>query len=80
MNNKFSLIQQLNNQEEEVLPSGINYQEYVLEVKNQEQNIFIPLNESEEFENILKQTDTLDKESLRSILRKYRGIRIRNKE
>lgn len=81
MINKFSLIQQLNNGESESgdkfsLPPGVKYQEYILTVEGQEQNILIPFRESEKFEQALANfpDDTLNKSELRDILRKYRGI------
>lgn len=82
MNKNLFLIQQLNKQreskKEDLLPSGINYQEYILEVEKQELLVLIPFNESNNFENTLNQINILDKDYLREILRKHRGIQIRN--
>lgn len=87
MTDKFSLIQQLNDYEENsknktVLPLGVKYQEYILTVEGQEQNILIPLRESNKFEQALTNfpSDRLDREELRIILRKFRGIHIQDKE
>lgn len=80
MNQKFSLIEKLNNpnldrKEETPFPPGIEYQEYILEVKGREQAVFIPSKECSLFEKSLINRTSLDEDDLRDILRKHRGIR-----
>ena len=80
MNTKFSLIEKLNQRQvekpkEDPFPPGIEYQEYIVEVKGVEQAVFIPLKECDKFEKSLIKTPSLDDDDLRVILRKHRGIR-----
>ena len=80
MNSKFSLIEKLNSKQVEKpkrnpFPPGIEYQEYILEIKGVEQTVFIPLKECDEFEKSLTHKSSLDDDDLRDLLRQHRGIR-----
>lgn len=80
MGKKFSLLQRLNEsnppKEASLLPSGVEYQEYLLEVESKDQTIFIPLKECDAFEAaISRQPKYLTRDDLRDILRNHRGIK-----
>ena len=78
MKNKFSLLSTLNNSnkpKESMLPKGHKYQEYIITVEGQEKTVFIPLRESETFEQLLSNTKEITITQLREILRKHRGIK-----
>ena len=79
---EFSLLQQLEDEkhgirQEDPFAPGTQYQEYTVEAEKQEYKIYIPLRECEAFEQALStQAKYLDREDLRRLLRKYRGIRL----
>lgn len=79
MNQKFSLLKTLGEEEQAdektPLPKGINYQEYIIDVQGQELSVFIPLREYVAFEQSLSDIESLDRDALRDILRKHRGIK-----
>ncbi len=73
----FSLIKQLQNppkQEKSLLPEGIKYQEYVVQPKDGDMTVFIPLREAEAFEVAVGEIDTLLRADVRTLLRNHRGI------
>lgn len=77
----FSLIQQLeaktvSEETKPELPKGIKYQEYTIECEGKDVDILIPLREVDAFEATLMEHDKyIDRENLRLILRKHRGLR-----
>lgn len=75
---KFSLIKQLKTPEEtaepSLLPEGIRYQEYEVEHKDGSMTVFIPLRETEAFEQSLMEIDNLLRTDIRDLLRTHRGI------
>lgn len=78
---KFTLLETLSSPKKEkkdLLPKGIKYQEYIVEVNNTKEKVFVPLRESGNFEKTLSEVNLDDQESLQEVLRKHRCIR--NKE
>ena len=81
MGKKFTLLQQLDEErrfpnDQPTIPSGIKYQEYTMEICEEELTVLIPLRECDAFEQTLTEIDrSLDTSDLRDILRKHRGIR-----
>jgi len=74
---KFSLIKQLQIapiQEKSLLPEGIKYQEYVVQPKDGNMTVFIPLRETEAFETAVGKIDILLRADVRTLLRDHRGI------
>ena len=74
---KYSLIKQLQNpatEEKPRLPRGIQYQEYVVEPKEGNMTVFIPLRETEAFEEGIKECAVLLRSDVRRLLRTHRGI------
>lgn len=80
MSNNFSLLQQLseehqNPKEVSPFPPGVDYQEYLIEIDKKEKSVFIPLRECTAFEQTLSTLPKYpDREDLRTVLRKHRGI------
>lgn len=74
---KFSLIQQLEQPKAPVAESsGIQYQQYELEVEGTDRVINIPLREAENFETAVGELTTdIDGPTLKKLLRQFRGIR-----
>lgn len=73
----FSLIKQLQTpvkQEKSLLPEGIKYQEYVVQPKDGDMTVFIPLREAEAFEAAIIEIDILLRSDVRTLLRNHRGI------
>ncbi|MGI0075920.1 MAG: hypothetical protein ACREAU_00760 [Nitrosopumilaceae archaeon] len=57
--------------------SGIKYQEYTVQLEENEfQGIGIPLRECSAFEETMSDMSNITRESLRDLLREYRGIMI----
>jgi len=86
MDNKFSLLEELNETKDkkaevnDTFPHGIAYQEYTLKVAGNDQKVFIPLKECDAFENTLRQmTNNPNKNELMELMRKHRGLKS-NKE
>ena len=79
MSSKFSLLKHLERSEEEkgpLLPKGIKYREYIVETNEGEVTVYIPLRECQAFESkLIDSAKYVDKEDLRSLLRKHRGIK-----
>lgn len=78
MKEPYSLLKALSRkrvEEKALLPKGIAYQEYIVEVGGQEKKVFVPLRECDAFENSLSKIEELDEDELRNILRKHRGIK-----
>ncbi len=74
---KFSLIKQLQNPtsvEKPLLPRGIQYQEYVIEPKDGNMTVFIPLREAAAFEEAIQEHAILFRSDVRTLLRTHRGI------
>lgn len=57
------------------LPKGHQYAEYKVTMEGEEILVQIPLKESQNFEDALKETPIMDKYSFKRIMRKVRGIR-----
>jgi len=78
---EFSLIKQLNTVEVKKpcgLAEGIEYQQYELTVEGGLITVNIPLRESERFETVLTKSDNeITRQSLKILLREFRGIRER---
>lgn len=75
---KFSLIKELKNDKqppESKLPSGIQYQQYEVEVDNKLLIVNIPLREAERFEQLMSENETISGRVFKSVLREVRGIR-----
>lgn len=75
---RFSLIKHLEEHANNTSPmkNNIKYQRYILEVDNNDVHINIPIRESIAFETYVAElTSKLNSDSLRSLLRKYRGTR-----
>jgi hypothetical protein len=74
----FSLIKQLNNPEEPILPTGIKYVEKTAVVEGEEVNVFIPLRESDRFDEAISEYGKyMYHHEFSKILRNCRGIRNR---
>lgn len=74
---EFSLIKQLQNpatEEKPLLPRGIEYQEYVVEPREGSMTVFVPLRETEAFEEAIKGHAVLLRSDVRDLLRTHRGI------
>lgn len=75
MTNKFALIKALNAPEkEEILPKGIKYQHYDMDLENVKYNVYIPLREAGKFEAVLGASGKMTKDKLGEILKDFRGI------
>ncbi len=76
---KFPLIHKFEHphkEESTPLPRGIKYQEYELPYLNESITIFVPLKESERFEaEVSKIEQELNRDTLKRLLHKFRGIR-----
>jgi len=77
----FSLIKQLNTVDVKQpcgLAEGIVYQQYELKIEGGLVTVNIPLRESEHFETALSKHDSeITRQSLKLLLREFRGIRER---
>lgn len=58
--------------------SKIKYQEYIIEVANEETSVYIPIRESENFENVIESLDYISINEIKKLMREFRGIRNRN--
>lgn len=56
----------------------IKYQEYIIEVENEETSVYIPIRESENFENVIESLDHISIIEIKKLMREFRGIRNRN--
>lgn len=75
---KFALIKEFQNPKEDdttPLPTGLKYQEYELSLHGDPVTVFIPLKETAEFERAMPDQDTFDRNELKRLLHKFRGIR-----
>jgi hypothetical protein len=74
---EYSLIKQLQNpptEEKPRLPRGLDYQEYVVEPQEGNMTVFIPIRETEAFEEAIKEHTVLLRSDVRRLLRAHRGI------
>lgn len=75
----FELLREFNNKKlnktDNLKENLIKYQEYELIVDNNIVKILIPLRESENFENYIKNIQLLNKKQLKDILFNFRGFR-----
>lgn len=77
---EFSLIQQLNDDEEPpkpMLPEGIPYQRFNIHVDGIEKTIHIPLREAQAFKDRIAEEEKITKRIFRTLLREFRGIQQR---
>ena len=74
---KYSLLQGLESPNTPAMEStGIQYQQYELEINGTDRVINIPLREAENFETAVGELTTdLDGPTLKKLLRQFRGIR-----
>lgn len=83
MDDKFPLLKQLTEMEQNLstvtpLPKGIKYKEFTLSVGKDEIEVFIPVRETDAFEQTLSEcSEHLKHEDVSELLRKHRGIRNR---
>lgn len=77
----FSFLKTLRPEDEKESPAleeakkQIKYQQYTILVENKEVDILIPIRESLSFEEGLTTYSEINNKDLKTILRKYRGIR-----
>ena len=75
---KFALLEEFQNpnrDDKTPLPRGIKYQGYEVSLYGEPVTVFIPLKEAAAFEQAMPDQDTLNRDQLKRLLRKFRGIR-----
>lgn len=74
---KYTLLKNLETESSKPKGTGITYQRYDLPVEDKERGILIPVRECEQFENSLEDFEELTEKDLKLLLRKHRGLRVR---
>ncbi len=75
---EFALIEEFQNpntNDKTPLPKGLKYQEYELSLHGEPVTVFVPLKESAAFEQAMPDQDTFNRNELKRLLHKFRGIR-----
>ena len=80
MKSNFTLIEKLNTpdiikEDKNPYMHGITYDTYEILVNGKQEEVLIPLKESDNFEKSLMNVNSLDENDLRKLLREHRGIR-----
>lgn len=75
---QYSLLKNLEAEATKPKGTGITYQRYTLPIGNKEKDVLIPVRECDNFESSLEDFEELTERDLKGLLRKHRGLRVRD--
>lgn len=75
---KYDLLKNLGETASKPKGTGITYQQYIIPVDDKDTGVLIPVRECENFEASLEDFEELKLQDLKGLLRKHRGLRVRD--